>query len=111
MFGTTYGFHLSRRRVSGATGGGGGTGEQVRFAKDQFTQSVAWTSGALTLALSQTPMDNDGLTVWSQGQELHPDDYTILSGPNRVVINFPVDPATDTDTGTWSFVILYPYLL
>ena len=109
MFGTTYGFSLTRRRVSGSSGGSGG--EQTRWVADQFAQPVAWAAGGLTLNLSQTPVDPDSLTVWSQGQILHPADYTILSAPDRVQINFAIDPATDTEGGTWNFVVRYAYLL
>lgn len=107
----TTGFHLERRRISGGSGGGGGgTGEQVRWARDLHTQVVAWVGGALVINLSQTPMDTDGLTVWAQGQILHPLDYTILTGPNRVQINFGLDPAAEGLTD-YRFIITYPYLL
>lgn len=110
MHGTTYGFSLHRRRRSGS-GSGGGTGEQTRWAADAFTQTAAWGAGAISLALSQAPVDTDGLQVWSQGMILHPTDYTVLTSPNRVRIEFAADPATDTDTGEWRFVVRYPYLL
>jgi hypothetical protein len=112
MYGTTYGFSLTRRRKEPSTGGGGGgTGEQLRFARDLFTQTAAFVANSLTIPLTQTPVDLDGLQVWSQGLVLHPDDYTVLTGPYRVRINFSADPATDTDTGEWKFVISYPYVL
>lgn len=89
--------------------GGGGTGETLRWAADTFSQTAAFASGALSLPLSHTPIDNDSLTVWSQGIVLHPSDYTILTGPNRVQLNFAIDPATDSETGTWYFVVRYQY--
>ena len=109
---TTYGFALNRRRTfDTGGGGGGGTTEQIRFARDLHAQTAAFAANTLQIALSQTPVDLDGLTVWSQGEILHPTDYTILTGPYRVQIGFAIDPATDTDTGTWNFVITYPYIL
>ena len=94
-----------------APSGGGGGGEQQRWAVDSLAQVAAWVAGALTIPLTQTPVDTDGLTVLSEGQILHPTDFTVLTGPYRVQINFGADPATDTDDGTWDFTIRYPYLL
>ena len=109
MYGTTYGFSLTRRRKEPSTGGGG-TGEQLRFARDLFTQTAAFAASTLTIPLTQTPVDIDGLHVWSQGLVLHPQDYTVLTGPYRVRLDFAADPA-DTDTGEWNFVVTYPYVL
>lgn len=113
MHGTTYGFSLTRRRggTTSGGGGGGGTTEQIRFARDLHAQTAAFAANALQIPLSQTPVDVDGIMVWSQGEILHPNDYTVLTGPYRVQIGFAIDPATDTDTGTWNFVITYPYIL
>lgn len=85
----------------------GGSGETLAWAEDEFAQTAAWAAGGLTLTPLQTIADNNGLFVWSQGQILHPDDYTITAG--AVVINFGADPATDTSTGTWYFVLKYQY--
>ncbi len=93
------------------TSGGGGGGEQIRFKKDEFNQTAAWAAGGLTLALSLTPVDVDGITVWSQGLILHPDDYTFLTSPERIQIDFSGDPVADTEGGTWSFFVQYPYIL
>ena len=109
--GTINGFALLRRRIVSSGGGGGGGGEQIRWAQDTLNRTTAWVSGALTIAMSQTPVDLDGIIILSEGQVLHPDDYTILTGPYRVQIDFAADPVTDTDDGVWNFVVSYPYLL
>lgn len=103
-------FAHATNRNTGTTGGGGG-GEQQRWKKDLFNQTVAWTAGGLVFNLSSTPVDSDAITIWSQGLILHPDDYTVLSSPARIQIDFDGDPAVDTEAGTWSFIIQYPYLL
>jgi hypothetical protein len=108
MFGTTFGFSLARRQSN--TGGGGG-GEQVRWASDTLAQSAAFAAGALTINLSQTPIDADALIVYSEITPLFPGDYTYLTGPPRIRIEFAADPATDTDDGIWDFRVTYPYLL
>lgn len=92
-----------------STGGGGG--EQQRWKRDTLDQTAAWTAGGLVIPLTSTPTDNDAIVVWSQGLILHPDDYTVLSSPARIQIDFDGDPAIDTETGTWSFFVQYPYIL
>jgi len=87
--------------------GTGGGGQTLAWAQDEFAQTAAWSAGGLTLTPSETIADDNSLFVWSQGQILHPDDYTITAG--AVVINFGADPATDTSTGTWYFVLKYQY--
>jgi hypothetical protein len=110
MYGTTYGFSLTRRGKEPPSGGGG-TGEQLRFQRDLLTQTAAFAADTLAIVLTRTPADTNGLQVWSQGLILHPDDYLILGSPLRVVFRFSADPATDTDTGEWKFVVTYPYVV
>lgn len=85
----------------------GGSGETLEWAQDLFTQTAAWSAGGLTLSLSETIADDNSLSVWSQGQILHPADYSIVAGD--VVIEFGADPATDGIDGEWRFVIKYQY--
>ncbi len=97
--------YVRTRRAS--TGGGGG--QTLAWALDPFAETDPFgPPGAnLTLNLSETPVDADAITVWSQGQPLHPDDWDYAAGV--VTILFGADPATDTDTGTWNFLVQYPY--
>lgn len=105
--GTTYGFSLTY--PDNGSGGGGG-GQTLSWRRDEFPQTVAFTSGLL-LNLSGTPVHETSILVWSQGQVLHPDDYVYNSGGNTIEILFGADPATDTDSGTWEFFLAYPYEL
>lgn len=89
--------------------GGGGGGETLRWAVDILEQTDPFTSGDLVIPLSQTPIDEGSLTVLSEGSILNPADYTILSGPDEVQIDFSANPATDAADGVWSFVIRYQY--
>ena len=105
---TTYGFSLRRRpRTSGGGGGGGAT---YAWARENAQRNTPWTAGALTINLAQTPADPDAIVVYSQTTPIQPGDYTYLTGPPRIRIDFPGDPANDyPDTGVWNFWIQYPY--
>lgn len=94
--------------ASAAPGSGGSGGEQMRFARDVFNETAPWVSG-FSLALSQTPVDEDGIDVWFQGLWLSPDDWNFVGA--SIVLLFSFDPATDTETGTAQIFIEYPYLL
>lgn len=87
----------------------GGAGQTLAWAMDAFAETDPFgPPGAdLELTLSHTPVDADAIIVWSQGQPLHPDDYNYAAGV--ITILFGADPATDTDTGTWNFLVQYPY--
>lgn len=97
--------YLRTRRVSA----GGGGGQTLAWAMDAFAETDPFGSPGpdLTLNLSHTPVDPDAITVWSQGQPLHPDDWDYAAGV--ITILFSADPAMDTDTGTWNFLVQYPY--
>jgi hypothetical protein len=95
--------------ASAAPGSGGGSGgEQTRYARDKFDITAPWTSG-FSLAMSETPVDEDGIDVWFQGLWLSPDDWNFVG--STIVLLFSFDPSTDTATGTAQIFIEYPYLL
>lgn len=86
---------------------GGGGGQTLAWALDSFEQTTPFTSG-LALNLSQTPIDQDAILVWSQGLILNPDDWNYAAGV--VTILFSGDPAVDyPETGVWTFLVQYPY--
>lgn len=89
-------------------GGGGGEGQNLAWARDLHAQTDAFTAGTLIITLSEIPVDEDAIVVYSQDTPIQPGDYTFLA-PNQIQIDFDGDPATDTDSGTWNFWIQYPY--
>lgn len=96
-------------QASRPPGSGGGGGQTLAWALDLQAQTAAFTSGSLVIPLSETPLDADAISVVSQSTPIFPGDYSYLTGPPRIQINFSGDPATDTDSGTWNFWIQYPY--
>lgn len=95
--------YLHTRRQT--TGGGGG--QTLAWAMDSFAQSTPFSSG-LTLSLTHTPVDEDAIVVWSQGQILHPDDWNYAAAV--ITILFSGNPAVDNPgTGIWNFLVQYPY--
>lgn len=87
---------------------GGSGGQTLAWDREPFIEVDPFSSG-LSLPLSNTPVDVDAISVWSQGQPLDTDDWNYDSGTNAIIILFGADPATDTDTGEWKFSIQYPY--
>jgi hypothetical protein len=108
MLGTINGFSLTYPQTAGSGGGGGG--QNLSWRRDQFPQTVAFAAG-LVLNLSGIPLHETGIFIWSQGQWLHPDNYTYNSLTHTITILFSADPVTDTDTGVWEFLIAYEYEL
>lgn len=88
--------------------GGSGPGQTLAWQRDRFEQTDPFSPG-FTLQMTQTPVDEDAIEVWSQGEILDTDDYNYLSGPNQIEILFSADPALDTQNGVWVFFIRYPY--
>lgn len=86
---------------------GSGPGNTLAWARDRVEETNPFASG-YTIPLSQTPVDEDAISVWSQGQILDTDDYQ-FNAPNEIEILFSADPATDTDSGVWVFFVQYPY--
>lgn len=104
--GTTYGFSLTYPQTAGSGGGGGQT---LDWARDEWVQSDPFVVGDIVIPLSHIPISENAIQVWSQGLPLHPDDYTYsLIGPS-VTIQFAGDPSTDTTNGEWNFLVTYPY--
>lgn len=99
--------YLRTRRESDSGGGG----QTLAWAMDAFAETDPFgpPDPELELTLSEAPIDADAITVWSQGQPLHPDDWDYAAGV--VTILFSANPATDTDTGTWNFLVQYPYAI
>lgn len=89
----------------------GGGGQTLAWKIDSFAETDPFgpPDPNLQLTLTQTPIDADAITVWSQGQPLHPDDWNYAAGV--VTILFSANPETDTDTGTWNFLVQYPYAI
>lgn len=75
---------------------------------DRVEETDPFASG-YGIPLSETPVDADGIMVWSQGLILDTDDWDYNAGTNEVEILFSGDPATDTSDGTWVFFVQYPY--
>ena len=87
---------------------GGGSGQTIAWERDLHAQTDPFTSGSLVITLTETPLDEDAIIVYSQDTPIQPGDYTFIA-PNQIQIDFAGDPATDTDSGTWNFWIQYPY--
>lgn len=90
-----------------STGGGGQT---LAWQRDRVEETSPFSSG-YTIALTETPVDENSIIVWSQGLVLDTDDYTYNSGTNSIEILFSGDPSTDTSDGVWIFSVQYPYEL
>lgn len=105
--GTTYGFSLVYPQTAGSGGGGGQT---LAWQRDEFDVTAAFSPGSLFLGLTQVPLSEMAISVISEIQPLHPADYTWDALNQGIFIQFTADPSTDTTTGTWHFVISYPYV-
>jgi hypothetical protein len=80
----------------------------LAWERDRVEETDPFSSGYL-INLTETPVDENAITVWSQGLVLDTDDYSYNSGTNQITILFSGDPATDTSDGTWIFSVQYPY--
>lgn len=89
-----------------STGGSGG--QTLAWERDRVVETDPFSAG-YSIALSETPLDENSILVWSQGMILDTDDYSYNSGTNSIVLNFSGDPSTDTGTGEWIFSVIYPY--
>lgn len=88
--------------------GGGGSGQTLAWERDLHAQTDPFVSGDIVITLTENPIDEDAIIVYSQNTPIQPGDYT-FTAPNQITINFGGDPSTDTDTGTWNFWVQYPY--
>jgi len=91
-------------RPSGSGGGGGNIAGQ----RDDVEVNTPFSSG-YAIPLTQTPIDEDTIMVYSEGLILYPTDWQYNSGTNEVEILFGADPATDTGSGIWHFFVQYLY--
>jgi len=89
-------------------GSGGGGGQDLAGQRDVQTTSSPFVSG-YAIPLSQTPIDEDTIVVYSEGLVLYPTDWQYNSGTNEVEILFSANPATDASSGTWHFFVQYLY--
>lgn len=101
---------MGRIRSCKRVSNGGGGGQTLAWALQTIGINFAWTAGGLALNLTNTPVSEEAIIVWSQGLPLSPDDWTL--GPGTIVIDFAADPAVDNpETGIWQFFIQYPYVV
>lgn len=87
---------------------GGGPGTDVAGQRDVQTTSSPFASG-YAIPLSETPIDESTIIVYSEGLVLYPTDWNYNSGTNEVEILFGANPATDSQSGTWHFFVQYLY--
>jgi hypothetical protein len=88
-----------------STGGGGGG--ITSFAQDTVSRTTAYTSGAVTLTLSQTPFSLNGLIININGQILKQTTDWTISG---LVITFLVEnPYLTVSDPPDVFTAQYPY--
>lgn len=88
--------------------GSGGSGATNAWQRDRVEETDPFASG-YAIPLTETPVDENSIIVWSQGLVLDTDDYGYNSGTNEIEILFSGNPATDTSDGTWVFSVYYPY--
>lgn len=81
--------------------------QTLAWQRDRVEETDPFASGYI-ITLTEEPLDEDAIDVWSQGQILDTDDYNFIA-PNQIEILFSGDPATDTSDGVWLFSVQYPY--
>jgi hypothetical protein len=79
----------------------------IAWERDRVEETNPFGPG-YTIILTENPVDENAIIVWSQGLMLDTDDYQFVA-PNEIEILFSADPATDTGNGVWVFSIQYPY--
>jgi hypothetical protein len=102
-------FLKTQRRTDGS--GGSGSVERLRWIRIADSETAAIESGVYFVQFVQTPIDSDAILIWFEGDILNPTDWTYDAGTNRVYFDFDFDPATDSESGTVYYYILFPYLL
>jgi len=97
-------------QASRPPGSGGGGGLTINgWANDQHTQTMNFLANTVNIALSQTPVVADAITVDYNGQRLLKDvAWSYNSGTNEVEILFADPYVTDYDADP-VFQINYPY--
>ena len=91
------------------TGGGGGGLTIEGFQTDQFEQTTNFTSGSVTLALTQTPVDPGGIDLDYNGQTYYQNiSWSYDSGTNEITILF-ADPYVTEYPESNYFQVIYPY--
>lgn len=94
-----------------ASGGGGG-GDTTTWAYEVVDVSSPYTAGTYTKPLGFTPVSENAINVWSEGQQLKKgDDWTtqVISGVTHVRILHEIDPTLSVDGTNWRFAFQYPY--
>lgn len=86
---------------------GGSPAQDLAWQRDRVVETDPFSSGYI-ITLTETPLDEDAITVWSQGLILDTDDYN-YNAPDEIEILFSGDPANDTSDGEWVFSVQYPY--
>lgn len=81
--------------------------QELAWQRDRVVETDPFASFYI-ITLTETPLDEDAITVWSQGLVLDTDDYNYIA-PNQIEILFSGDPANDTSDGEWVFSVQYPY--
>jgi len=87
---------------------GGSGGQTLEWERDRVVETDPFSAG-YAIVLTETPLDENAIMVWSKGMILDTDDYSYDSGTNSIIINFSGDPSTDTSNGEWVFSVTYPY--
>lgn len=82
--------------------------QSIAWQRDLHAQTDPFAPGDIVITLSEDPLDEDAIIVYSQNTPIQPGDYT-FTAPNQITIQFSGDPSTDTDSGTWNFWVQYPY--
>lgn len=90
--------------------GSGGSGQELAWEFDSFDQTDPFTAGSLLLTLSQEPLDENAIILYSQDNPIPPGAGTWeFVAPDQIQINFSADPSTDAPDGVWNFSAQYPY--
>lgn len=105
MLGTINGFSLTYPRMASSGGGGGQT---LLWARELVTVTVSATE--TVIYLSHNPLQEEAISIWWQGEILHPEDYAYNAGLNRInIFRELVLPADNPETGVWKVMVNYPY--
>lgn len=98
----------SGKRASGGGGGGGDT----TWAYEVVELTTPWAAGTYFKPLGFTPVSENAITVWSEGQPLKKGDdweVQVISGVTNVRILHEIDPTMSVDGTEWRLAFQYPY--
>ena len=99
--------YTSSTQGSSSSGGGSGT---FGWQRDYLT--LVASAAQSEISLTQQPVSDASMFVWSQGQWLHPADFAYNAGLNILTIFVNVTlPDDNPGTGTWDFFVQYQFQL